>query len=338
MHRLALRIVAQLTLVMLMNELPRPEPEAPAAPVVPNTFFKATSAPELPWSKNVPVLIAALAFFLSLLTSLISAYAAYKKDVHDRQAELSAVVEKLLQIPVSRASLSSSIKEGGIASLEQVFAEQNRMLTLEGYNLALRLGSDAAAPELMNIAAMLTAFENYRAAKQIYRQATLVADNFADEVTALRTFGLTMIRFAQIDRERSEGEQAFEQAMNIGSKYPDVARNPAEISYAHALTQTAWTDAWSGFDCNKAEFHLQQADKFEQAATGGQFGPPLQPMTKAWHEALLHCDESGRLPFEWRPGGTASSVSLPNRSDQPTPPTVSQQLPPAPLAPRPARK
>lgn len=334
----------QPTLELLMEEMPRPESEAPLAPAAATASLKPASAPEAPWWKNVAVLIAVLAFALSLTTSIIAAYAAYRRDIHDQQAELSADVEKLLQIPVTEAALAYSAGGPDMTTLEPVFTEQRRMLTLEAYNLARRLGRDAGAPELMTVAELLTGFENYRAAKQMSRQATSVADNFSDEVSALRNFGLTIIRFASNDSERADGEHAFEEAMDIGSKYPDVARNPEEIAYAHALTQVAWTDAESGFDCTKAEFHIQQADKFTQAASNGPFGHDIQAMTKSWHEALTHCDKSRRLPFQFRPViGMAASSTAQSPPPQPLPAQPEPQMPgqqpsPAPQRPKPVSR
>ncbi|HXT78574.1 MAG TPA: hypothetical protein VN702_03345 [Acetobacteraceae bacterium] len=272
----------------------QPAPQLPPLP-------PAASTADAPWWKNAAVLIAALAFVLSLATSLISAYTAHQKDVHDQQAALSAVVEKLLQIPVTETTLLASASGRNTPNLGPVFTEQSRMLTLEAYTLARRLGNGAPAPELMNVAMNLASFENYPAAKQMYKQAASVADNFSDEVSALRNLGVAMIRLAQTDHERAEGEQAFEKAMDIGAKYPEVARNPDEIAYTHALTQLAWTDAWSGFDCTKSEFHLQQADKFVQAAANGPGGGQIVPDAEAWHQALRHCDDHGRLPSRWYP-------------------------------------
>ena len=106
--------------------------------------------------------------------------------------------------------------------------------------------------------------ENYAAVKRTYRLATEVADNFSDEVYSLRVLGDALIRYGQSDRERAEGEEAFEAAMNIGTRYPDLARNIDEISYTNLLTQLAWLSTWSGFDCRRASFNLEQADKFSQ--------------------------------------------------------------------------
>lgn len=285
----------------------------------------AESTHQTPWWKNAPAFIAGCGFLLSLVTAMVSTYTAYKKDIHDQQAELSSAVEKLLNIPIAKATLDSKNSK---INLDGVFSEQSRMLTLEAYSLARRLGSYAPAPELMNVALHLRSFENYQAAKQIWRQATIVADNFSDEVSAIRAYGLAMISLAQSSDERAEGERQFEKAMDIGAKYPDVARDPAEIAYTHALTQLAWTDAWSGFDCAKAEFHLQQADKFVNAAMAGPGGPQVQAMAKPWHESLAHC-ENGALSFQWRSMArdAAQRAPAPGVTGQSPAPTPNQPPP-----------
>jgi hypothetical protein len=275
------------------QEVPMNEMSSPPRPAFEATFVPAREAP---WWRNASTLIAALAFLLSLSTSLISSYTAHRKDVHDQQAQLTSVIEKLQQIPIARQSAPRS------PAVDAAFVEQTRMLTKAARDLAERLGRNAPAPELMTVAFSLVGFEDYTAAKRAYRQAVAVADNFSDEVSALRSYGVTMIRYAHTDEERAEGERAFEQAMNIGTKYPDIAANPAEISAAHALTQLAWMDVWSDFDCTKALFHLQQADRFiASAATGPGWSDP-RFKSQAWHEALSHCDATGRLPFRYRPG------------------------------------
>lgn len=307
-----------------MPEDSRSTSSAPAAPAPAPATITSKPAREgrVPWWRNPSVLIAALAFCLSLITSLFAGVTAYRKDIHDRQAELSGDIGKILDLQADQANLYATEGPANAARLQPVFSEHYRVLTFRAYSLARHLGLNAPAPDLMQVANMLRTFENFSAAKEMYRQATLVADNFSDDVSALRAYGLIMISFGSDAHERAEGERAFEKAVDIGARYPDVAHNLAEISYTNALTQVAWTDAWSGIDCRKAEVHLHAVDGLIVKALADPRGIQLRSMAEAWHASLRHCDANNRLPFQWRPGmpGTWGAVVPPLGGSNARPP------------------
>lgn len=307
-----------------MLEDPRSAPTAAPATIC----SKPAREGRIPWWRNPSVLIGTLAFCLSLITSVFAGVTAYRKDIHDRQAELSREIERILQLQADQAKLYVSEGAAKATRMQPVFSEQYRVLTSQAYSLARHLGLDASAPDLMQVAGMLTSFENFTAAKEMYRQATLVADNFSDEVSALRGYGMSMIIWGNNAHERAEGEQAFEKAMNISAQYPDGGQGPAELSYTNALTQIAWTSAWSGLDCRKAEVHLQAADRFIAKALEDPRHMQVKSMAEVWHASLRHCDTNNRLPFRWRPG-------MPEAWGAAVPPLDRSSAHPTPTGPRP---
>jgi hypothetical protein len=142
------------------------------------------------------------------------------------------------------------------------FAEEARMFTNQGYTLARELGRNAPAPELMTLAFSLAEFENYRGSRDLLQQAVSVANNFSDEVSALRNFGFALIRSGRTEKELVQAERIFERALRIGDKYPDIAENNEELAYTHALTEVSWAAAVVALNCEAAAPHLARAEVF----------------------------------------------------------------------------
>lgn len=64
---------------------------------------KLSSGTERRWWRNYPLLISAAAFALSLITSLISAYTSYRRDIHDQQTQLSFLTQSLQDLLFKQA-------------------------------------------------------------------------------------------------------------------------------------------------------------------------------------------------------------------------------------------
>lgn len=211
------------------------------------------------WWKSPGNLVAVAAFVLSVLTAILSGVSAYFKDIHDRQAELSAVVEKLVVLPLQSRDAIDKYKSDTGFNVGGVLTSVNSMLVHRAYELARTLGRRAPSSELFVIGETLVLVENYEAAKEIDELALRTADNFFDEVAALRALGTVKIGAANDAAERAEGDALFEQANKIGQKYPRVGNNLPELSYTVALNEMNWATAWSVVDCAQAKAHLETA-------------------------------------------------------------------------------
>jgi hypothetical protein len=82
------------------------------------------------WWKDYSLLIAGLAFVLALITSLITAWTGYVKDIHDQQARLAEIIQSMqdliLKVPEVRQRYKDS--PGDLPGILTSIAQQERSL------------------------------------------------------------------------------------------------------------------------------------------------------------------------------------------------------------------
>jgi hypothetical protein len=240
-------------------------------------------------------LVAFAAFGLSLVTAILSGIAAYNKDIHDRQTELSAVVEKLVVLPLQSRDAIEKYKSDSSIVIGGILVSINSMLAHRGYELARKLGRQAPSSELFIVGATLVAIVNYDAAKEVDELALRTADNFYDEVAALRALGTVKIGAASDATERTEGDALFERANKIGQKYNRLGSNVPELSYTIALTDFNWASAWSVVDCGQAKVHLAAAQEKIQQVGDFPAAPDLAWRFKGLEASLAGCGPGQRV-------------------------------------------
>ncbi|MBV9734614.1 MAG: hypothetical protein JO209_01805 [Acidisphaera sp.] len=252
-----------------------------------------------PWWKAASASVPALAFALSLFTAGLSIYTARNKDINDQRAELSRLTEKILLYPVST---QIALKQAGAdyVTFSDQFSSELSLTTQQAYLLATSLGGNTSTQELVAIANSMVNLERYTAAKRMAHQAVAVADNFFDEIGALRQLSDLETRFAEDQAEREQGAQDFERALRIGDRYPEVARNAAELAYTNAQTELVWGRSTALTDCADASRHFGQSMQMIQPFNLGSTTNVLRAQNLAWLSALTHCEQN-RLPFAWVP-------------------------------------
>src|ERR1700733_15935828 len=66
--------------------------------------------PRKSWWADYGLLIAMAGFPLSLATGMISAYVGYRKDIHDQQAQLAAVLQTIQELTIKQAEVYEKYK------------------------------------------------------------------------------------------------------------------------------------------------------------------------------------------------------------------------------------
>jgi hypothetical protein len=147
------------------------------------------------WWQDYSLLIAGMAFFLSLTTSIISAWNSYRKDIHDQQAQLSSLTQSLQDLSVQETQLPDKYKEfykdkpfvyQGIANLLQ---NQYASVLNNAVSLALRLGDNASTGELVTLSFGTSAMGNLTKTLQLLDLAVSVANGPMEKSYALRSLG-----------------------------------------------------------------------------------------------------------------------------------------------------
>jgi hypothetical protein len=102
---------------------------------------------------NYSVLIAAMAFLLSLVTTMISIWTGHVKDVHDQQAHLVVLTQDLLNLDLKVPEIRRQYEiSPDLHSILTSIAQQERSIHGDAVALALGLGTNAPAGELITLA------------------------------------------------------------------------------------------------------------------------------------------------------------------------------------------
>ena len=147
------------------------------------------------WWQDYSLLIAGMAFFLSLTTSIISAWTSYRKDIHDQQAQLSSLTQSLQDLSVQETQLPDKYKElykdkpfiyQSIANLLQ---NQYSSVLNNAVSLALRLADNASTGELVTLSFGTSTLGNLTKTLQLLDLAVSVANGPIEKSYALRSLG-----------------------------------------------------------------------------------------------------------------------------------------------------
>jgi hypothetical protein len=202
------------------------------------------------------VVIAAAGFGLSLATGVISAYVAYRKDVHDQQAQLASVLEKIQELVLKQAEVNEKYKGTEyevtfskllVTGLDTAFKTATR--------LALSLGRNATTGELVTIAQGQYGVGDSASVLRLLENALSNAQTANDESFALRYLAFFKIRSGA--ETRKEGEELYARAMSLDAKY-DLKSFPYTIHFLRAAAAFDWANAIAPFDCAAAQKHFSE--------------------------------------------------------------------------------
>lgn len=205
---------------------------------------------------DYPLLISALAFLLSLTTSIISAWTNYRKDIHDQQAQLAGNIQSLQDLSIKQTEIKTTYKEPQTAiSISSLIHSQENTVLHNASDLAKRLGTNATTTELVTIARGLINYGSVPESRQLLQTALKAAQNANEESLSLRNLGALEIKWANSPEMREQGQSRFRQAENLETKYPDLAAIPGTVAYLKALANLNWASAVAFLNCRDARGH-----------------------------------------------------------------------------------
>ena len=132
------------------------EPEATLLTEEVKILRKLASAQKR-WWQDYSLLVAVMAFLLSLTTAIISAWTSYRNDIHEQQAQLATLTQTLQDLSVQQVELPTKHKDLYKANLPVYQALVNLMVNQyssvlkNAVSLAIRLGDDASTGELVTL-------------------------------------------------------------------------------------------------------------------------------------------------------------------------------------------
>jgi hypothetical protein len=210
------------------------------------------------WWADYPFLISLLAFILSLLTSLISAYTSYRKDIHDQMSELAGAIRTIQELNLKQVEIREKYK--GTPDEQRTGGLINNQLhstVILASDIALRIGTNAITPAIIPLSQRLYDYGEYLRAEDLARLALDAARTIEDEAGALRWLATLKVREGS-DTSISEGGQLFTRAFNIDQKY-NLTRSPDLVAWIKASVQVEWANALVKHRCNDARLHFSEA-------------------------------------------------------------------------------
>lgn len=250
----------------------------------------------IPWWKNHALMIAGAGFLLALVTAAVSAYVGYRKDIHDRQAQLATTLQTMQEVTgkifEKQKPIPSPIGQAQLPREQQPFFggpnpsgrpptadmpprvpgappqthDQDpsvgmgmalvNTLLRRGVELALGLGTEASTGELIILAEGTKYYGQYMISEQLLNLALETAQNANDASIALRKLGQLKLLPGTTAAIQREGEEYFSRATKLDSKY---TMPPHVVPFLKAIAELEWADAIAPLDCAGARRRFNSA-------------------------------------------------------------------------------
>lgn len=216
-----------------------------------------------PWYRDVSTVIAFAALVFSFGTTVVSARRAELQDVQASRQELRGILQRLSAIPreMLHATKKYAGDPGAINSMSQLYNQESTMLSRQAAEIVKRLPAKVvSATECYAIAVAFQTSYNLAAAKEFLQMATRKANNFNDEIGAIRSSAYLDF----ITGQPQEGRVKYQQALAIFGKYPNY--DPYTVASTHISTELFW----GGSEAITGEYQLavQHADNAERIVEG----------------------------------------------------------------------
>jgi hypothetical protein len=223
----------------------------------------AAAGPSVPWYRNISTVISVSALAFSFGTTFVSYHRTGMQDIQASRTELRGILQRLSAIP--REMLDASKKYAGdpssITGISQLYNQESTMLSRQAGEIVKRLPKGVvSATEYYAIAVAFQSSYNLAAAKEFLVLATAKANNFNDEIGAIRSSAYLEFLTGQ----PQAGRVKYQQALNIFAKYPNY--DSFTVASTHITTELFW----GGSEAVTGQFQLatQHADNAERIVEG----------------------------------------------------------------------
>jgi hypothetical protein len=252
------------------------------------------------WWSDYSLLVAVFAFLLSLFTSLISAYASHRRDVHDQQEQLSSAIGKLQDLNLKSVEVHEKYKGTEYEGLASGLINNEIGSTLHtATKMALDLRLDATTADLAGIAQGTYGLGDYESTEKLLRYALQAATTANEESMALRELGFYTIRTGRGGVALQAGEEYFNRAYQLDKKY-NLAEQPVVIAWLRSTAQIGWAGALATVDCPNAQAHFARGvELIASAPTSIDFDQARSAVKQQWAAGIggvSECRPSASTP------------------------------------------
>jgi hypothetical protein len=223
----------------------------------------AAATPKGPWYRDMSTVISITALAFSFGTTFVSYHRTEMQDIQASRQELRGILQRLSAIP--RENLEAAKRYAGdqssIAGVSQLYNQECTMLSRQAAEIVKRLPKNlVSGTEYYAIAIAFQSSYNLSAAKEFLTLAMGVANNFNDEIGAIRSSA----NLDFITGQPQEGRILYQQALNIFAKYPNY--DPYTIASTNIYTELFWGGSEAGI--GEMQLATQHADNAERIVEG----------------------------------------------------------------------
>lgn len=271
------------------------------------------------WWQDYSLLVAVMAFLLSLTTAIISAWTSYRNDIHEQQAQLATLTQTLQDLSVQQVELPTKHKDLYKANLPVYQALVNLMVNQyssvlkNAVSLAIRLGDDASTGELVTLGIGASSMGNVAETLQLFDLAVSAANGAIEKSYALRSLGYAQILLGGSPEMQAEGNKTFEKALSLDRDYSDVSKIPWEGTFLKIAAEQEWAMAWVTLDCAQARTHYAKAQEYLSGVALNQRAYVVSALTNIG----IKFDTSGIAPLGCPQTGQAKADQTDNLAAKP---------------------
>lgn len=211
-----------------------------------------------PWYSNASVILSLLALLFSFGTTAVSYVRTQQQDVQAARAELRGLIQRLNELPVRNMELAREYAaEPNLQAMAGSFlAHEQSLLAKQATAVIDRIPGHVTATEYFGVAFALSAAGAYPASLRLLDDGLKVADNFGDEVSIRRQYGMILFQLGK----PVQGREQYLEATRIFDKY--AAPSSAYRDWTEVLTRMYWAQTEAMFMyCAEAAQQLSEASK-----------------------------------------------------------------------------
>jgi hypothetical protein len=251
----------------------------------------AAASPKGPWYRDISTIISVTALAFSFGTTFVSYHRTEMQDIQASRQELRGILQRLSAIP--RENLEAAKRYAGdqssIAGVSQLYNQESTMLSRQAAEIAKRLPKNlVSGTEYYAIAVAFQSSYNLSAAKEFLNLAMAVANNFNDEIGAIRSSA----NLDFITGRPEEGRVLYQQALNIFAKYPGY--DPYTIASTHIYTEIFWGGSEVGIgQFQLATQHADNAQRIVEALPASMGSDGLKAQIEQARQQLARAVSAG---------------------------------------------
>jgi hypothetical protein len=224
-----------------------------------------------PWYRDTGVLISVAAFFISVVTSVITAYRTHQQDINSRKDALHTVIQQYnatqlhsVEMQLAFLTFARDKSSGPLYEMSQNLSAAatgtaglaTALLSKQAYSLVRQLGSNASSIDLGEVASILYYNGQFALSENIYKDAVSFSENAFEYIGALR--GLAQTQFA-LGKKKSSEETMTKALEAFTGVYPNEADNQDYVNYTQVGTYIWWIGFVGTSDCELSKDNLAKS-------------------------------------------------------------------------------